>query len=60
MASDFFNPDMELFVDHRVDWKRYFHYRRSAGQKLVLTTFIPTAAAVRASAAIAVPPMSAE
>src|SRR5206468_8409837 len=27
MASDFFNPDMELFVDHRVDWKRYFHYR---------------------------------
>jgi alkylation response protein AidB-like acyl-CoA dehydrogenase len=27
MASDFFNPDMELFVDRRVDWKRYFHYR---------------------------------
>jgi alkylation response protein AidB-like acyl-CoA dehydrogenase len=27
MASDFFNPDMELFVDHRVDWKRYFRYR---------------------------------
>jgi hypothetical protein len=27
MASDFFNPNMELFVDRRVDWKRYFHYR---------------------------------
>ena len=27
MPQEFFNPDMELFVDHRVDWKRYFHYR---------------------------------
>jgi alkylation response protein AidB-like acyl-CoA dehydrogenase len=27
VASDFFHSDMELFVDHRVDWKRYFYYR---------------------------------
>ena len=27
MASAFCNPDMELFVDHCVDWRRYFRYR---------------------------------
>ena len=25
--SDFFNRDMQLFIDHRFDWKRYYHYR---------------------------------
>jgi len=29
MASDYFHPDMELFIDHRVDWSRYFKYRRT-------------------------------
>ena len=28
MASDFFNDDMRLFVDHRVDWARYFRFKR--------------------------------
>jgi alkylation response protein AidB-like acyl-CoA dehydrogenase len=28
MATEFFHQDMELFIDHRVDWKQYFHYRR--------------------------------
>ncbi len=28
MASDFFHPDMELFIDHRVDWERYFRFLR--------------------------------
>ncbi len=28
MAEDFFHPDMELFVDHRVDWRRYLRLRR--------------------------------
>ncbi|MGH7805538.1 MAG: acyl-CoA dehydrogenase family protein [Candidatus Binatia bacterium] len=47
MANDFFNADMELFIDHRVDWKRYFRFRNPdatdvAGEvetfKLVLRT----------------------
>jgi hypothetical protein len=28
MATDFFNDDMRLFIDHRVDWKQYFHLKR--------------------------------
>jgi alkylation response protein AidB-like acyl-CoA dehydrogenase len=28
MAKDFYTRDMQLFVDHRVDWKRYFRLRR--------------------------------
>jgi hypothetical protein len=24
MATEFFNDDMRLFIDHRVDWARYF------------------------------------
>jgi len=30
MAKEFFHPDMELFVDHRVDWERYLRLSRSA------------------------------
>lgn len=29
MAQDFFHQDMELFIDHRIDWARYFHLRRA-------------------------------
>src|SRR5262245_23246853 len=29
MADEFFNRDMELFVDHRVDWARYFKLWRA-------------------------------
>jgi hypothetical protein len=28
MAKEFFNPDMEFFLDHRVDWERYFRFAR--------------------------------
>jgi len=28
LAKDFFHPDMELFLDHRVDWDRYRKLRR--------------------------------
>jgi len=28
MAKEFFNADMEQFIDHRVDWKRYFRLTR--------------------------------
>jgi alkylation response protein AidB-like acyl-CoA dehydrogenase len=28
MGKDFFNSDMELFIDHRADWTRYFRLRR--------------------------------
>ena len=28
MGKDFYHPDMELFVDHRVDWARYFQLKR--------------------------------
>src|SRR5438309_6408761 len=28
MAKEFFHPDMELFVDHRVDWQRYLRLSR--------------------------------
>ncbi len=28
MAKDFYTRDMQLFVDHRVDWERYFRLRR--------------------------------
>jgi hypothetical protein len=31
MATDFFNDDMRLFVDHRVDWRRYFALKRGEG-----------------------------
>jgi alkylation response protein AidB-like acyl-CoA dehydrogenase len=30
MATEFFNDDMQLFVDHRVDWARYFRLKRGA------------------------------
>ena len=30
MGKDFFHPDMELFVDHRVDWSRFLRLRRGA------------------------------
>ena len=28
MAKEFFNTDMQLFIDRRVDWERYFRLRR--------------------------------
>lgn len=28
MAQDFFHKDIELFIDHRVDWTRLFHLTR--------------------------------
>jgi 3-(methylthio)propanoyl-CoA dehydrogenase len=28
MATEFFNDDMRLFIDHRVDWARYFRLKR--------------------------------
>ena len=28
MAKEFFHRDMQLFIDHRVDWERYFRLRR--------------------------------
>ena len=31
MAHEFFHQDMKLFVDHRVDWRRYFHLLRGTG-----------------------------
>ncbi|MEA2626687.1 MAG: hypothetical protein QOD06_2732 [Candidatus Binatota bacterium] len=31
VASAFFNQDMELFIDHRVEWERYFRYRYPDG-----------------------------
>ena len=30
MAQEFFNPDMEFFLDHRVDWAGYFRLVRGA------------------------------
>jgi alkylation response protein AidB-like acyl-CoA dehydrogenase len=29
MASNYFNDDMQLFITERMDWDRYFRYRRS-------------------------------
>ena len=31
MATEFFNDDMRLFIDHRVDWGRYFGLKRGDG-----------------------------
>ena len=28
MGKEFFNADMEMYIDHRVDWPRYFRLRR--------------------------------
>ena len=28
MATEFFNDDMRLFIDNRVDWARYFRLKR--------------------------------
>jgi alkylation response protein AidB-like acyl-CoA dehydrogenase len=28
MAKEFFNPDIEFYLDHRVDWERYFRFAR--------------------------------
>ena len=41
MAKDFFHPDMELFIDHRVDWDRYFTLsrRQTAGVAEEIETF---------------------
>ena len=33
MATEFFNEDMRLFIDHRVDWARYFRLLRGAVQR---------------------------
>jgi hypothetical protein len=30
MAREFFNPDIEFFLDHRVDWQRYVRLARGA------------------------------
>lgn len=34
MAHEFFHPDMQLFIDHRVDWARYFQLLRGADADL--------------------------
>jgi len=31
MAKEFFHRDMQLFIDHRFDWARYFKLRRGDG-----------------------------
>ena len=31
MAKEFFDRDMQLFIDHRFDWTRYFRLRRGDG-----------------------------
>ena len=31
MATEFFKDDMRLFIDHRVDWARYFRLKRGEG-----------------------------
>jgi len=31
MTREFLTTDTELFIDHRVDWTRFFHLRRGAG-----------------------------
>ncbi|HYC23133.1 MAG TPA: acyl-CoA dehydrogenase family protein [Candidatus Bathyarchaeia archaeon] len=31
MSKEFFHRDMQLFIDHRYDWKRYFELRGFAG-----------------------------
>jgi alkylation response protein AidB-like acyl-CoA dehydrogenase len=31
MAKDFFHRDIQLFIDHRVDWARYFRLREGDG-----------------------------
>jgi alkylation response protein AidB-like acyl-CoA dehydrogenase len=31
MAKEFFHRDMQLFIDHRFDWSRYFKLRRGVG-----------------------------
>jgi len=31
MAKDFFHRDIQLFLDHRVDWERYFRLREGDG-----------------------------
>src|SRR5262249_56185508 len=31
MAKEFFDRDMQLFIDHRFDWTRYFALRRGDG-----------------------------
>jgi hypothetical protein len=31
MATDFFNDDMRLFIDRRMDWARYFRLKRGDG-----------------------------
>ena len=60
MEREFFNRDMELFVDHRVDWQRYFRLRRSepvdvAGEidtfKLILRTTGEICAAIEQESA---------
>ncbi len=33
MANDFFHSDMKLFLDHRMDWKRYFERMRGGEVK---------------------------
>jgi alkylation response protein AidB-like acyl-CoA dehydrogenase len=40
MAQVFFHEDMQLFIDHRADWVRYFRYRR--GEAVVVEDEIET------------------
>jgi hypothetical protein len=35
MATEFFNDDMRLFIDHRVDWGRWFRLKRGEGVDVV-------------------------
>jgi len=44
MARDFFNGDMQFFVDHRVDWARYFRLRR--GGKVDVAEEVATSKAI--------------
>jgi len=41
MAEDFFNPDMEIFIDGRVDWTRLFRFRRP-GEKVNVNEEVAT------------------
>jgi len=58
MSAEFFNRDMELFIDRRMDWKRYFTLRDGAAAdvgevesyKLILRTIGEICADIGAAA----------
>jgi len=59
MDQGFFNHDMELFVDHRTDWERFFRLRRGPEvavreevetYKMILTTAAQVCEDIRAGA----------